>query len=181
MAASPAGPRGDVTMSPQERADPSNGIWLCRNCGTIIDDAPSAFPVEGLRAWKIHAEAAAARDASALTDQIAEILAELDEAHDRLIGFTKKWEAGEPVTDWSHFQESAQAMVSYSLQRRSAYQGDVAPLVTAVITKSETVLGEGDPRVQATKGEALTGPTNYIGMRMLADQLQVLRVALSLR
>ncbi len=30
----------------------ANGIWLCRNCHTVIDDDPGAYPVHVLQGWK---------------------------------------------------------------------------------------------------------------------------------
>jgi len=50
--ASPKGPRYDQKMTQAEREADTNGIWLCRNCGTLVDDDQSAFPPETLTAWK---------------------------------------------------------------------------------------------------------------------------------
>lgn len=44
--------RYDPKMTDQERADPSNGIWLCVQCATEIDKDESIFPVELLKQWK---------------------------------------------------------------------------------------------------------------------------------
>ena len=58
-AASPGGPRYDPELLPEERSEPSNGIWLCQNCAKLADNNPSRFTVEILRAWKTAAEAEA--------------------------------------------------------------------------------------------------------------------------
>lgn len=58
-AASPGGPRYDPDLLQEERSGPSNGIWLCQNCAKLIDNDPSRFTVEILRAWKTAAEAEA--------------------------------------------------------------------------------------------------------------------------
>jgi hypothetical protein len=39
-------------MTPEERESHENGIWLCRNCGTLVDDDKGGFPVEVLLDWK---------------------------------------------------------------------------------------------------------------------------------
>lgn len=51
-AASAKGPRYDGNMSQLEREADTNGIWLCRNCGTLVDDDHSAFPPDILLEWK---------------------------------------------------------------------------------------------------------------------------------
>jgi hypothetical protein len=52
-AASPQGPRYDVTMTPEQRSDIKNAIFLCANCADIIDDNNGAdYPAETLREWK---------------------------------------------------------------------------------------------------------------------------------
>lgn len=56
-AASPLGPRYDNNQTPQQRMHISNGLWLCRECGDIVDkdDAPHSPTL--LRQWKIDHEA----------------------------------------------------------------------------------------------------------------------------
>lgn len=51
-AASPGGPRYDAAMSPADRKAAGNGIWLCQNCGKLIDSDVKGHPVELLREWK---------------------------------------------------------------------------------------------------------------------------------
>jgi hypothetical protein len=51
-AASKKGPRYDPTMSSDERASESNGVWTCQIHGKFIDDNPSKCTVEELRRWK---------------------------------------------------------------------------------------------------------------------------------
>ncbi len=55
-AASAGGPRYDPALSPPQRQDVENGIWLCQNCAKLVDSDPSAFPSELLRDWKVKAE-----------------------------------------------------------------------------------------------------------------------------
>lgn len=51
-AASPGGPRYDAAMSPADRKAAGNGIWLCQNCGKLIDSDVKGHPIELLREWK---------------------------------------------------------------------------------------------------------------------------------
>lgn len=51
-AASPKGPRYDPDQTPEQRAGAANGIWLCRECGDVVDKDHSAHTVEQLHRWK---------------------------------------------------------------------------------------------------------------------------------
>jgi len=55
--ARPKSARYDPKMTDQERAHPSNGIWLCISCAKKIDKDESIFPVELLTRWKAIHEA----------------------------------------------------------------------------------------------------------------------------
>lgn len=55
-AAAPGGPRYDPTLTPEQRAHESNGIWLCQVHGKHVDDDPVRFTGEWLRATKASAE-----------------------------------------------------------------------------------------------------------------------------
>ncbi|NYG46514.1 DNA polymerase III delta prime subunit [Bradyrhizobium sp. IAR9] len=51
-AASPGGPRYNPVQTRDARRSKENGIWLCQNCGRLIDADPSKFTVELLVGWK---------------------------------------------------------------------------------------------------------------------------------
>ena len=51
-AASPGGPRHNAAQTREERRSKDNGIWLCQNCGRIVDADPSSYPAEKLNEWK---------------------------------------------------------------------------------------------------------------------------------
>lgn len=51
-AASPGGPRYNAAQSREVRRGKDNGIWLCQNCGRLIDADPGKFTVEVLTGWK---------------------------------------------------------------------------------------------------------------------------------
>lgn len=55
-AAAKGGPRYDYTMTPRERKDPQNGIWLCQSCSKLIDSDASYYTAERLYNWKRLAE-----------------------------------------------------------------------------------------------------------------------------
>ena len=56
-AAAPGGPRYDPTQTEEERRCVDNGLWLCRECGDIIDKDKAGYSVNELRAWKANHEA----------------------------------------------------------------------------------------------------------------------------
>jgi len=60
-AASPGGCRYDPNLTPEQRKDASNGIWLCTQCAALIDKNENDYTVHLLREWKTHAETAARR------------------------------------------------------------------------------------------------------------------------
>ncbi|WP_394847384.1 hypothetical protein LZC95_07955 [Pendulispora brunnea] len=55
-AAAAGGARYDSAQTAAERRSIHNGIWLCSNCGALIDSDPARFPASLLRAWKALAE-----------------------------------------------------------------------------------------------------------------------------
>ena len=55
-AAAKGGPRYDSNLSPEERKNVDNGIWLCQNCAKLIDNDVLRFPVDLLHNWKDKAE-----------------------------------------------------------------------------------------------------------------------------
>lgn len=59
-AASPGGARYDADLSPEQRTDSSNGIWLCQTCAKLIDNDPIRFSRAVLEGWKRAAERLAA-------------------------------------------------------------------------------------------------------------------------
>jgi hypothetical protein len=54
--ATPGGPRYDSTLTVKERANASNGVWLCQNCAKLIDSDLAAHSSHLLRDWKVRAE-----------------------------------------------------------------------------------------------------------------------------
>ena len=67
-AASPDGPRYNSSLTTEQRQAPENGIWLCQNCAKLVDNDPDRYPVDILRAWKIHAEASALAEIEGRTE-----------------------------------------------------------------------------------------------------------------
>lgn len=56
-AAAPSGPRYNPLQSTVQRKAISNGLWLCRECGDIVDKDDSQHSVAVLRQWKRDHEA----------------------------------------------------------------------------------------------------------------------------
>ena len=61
-AASPGGPRYHPAQTREARRGTDNGIWLCQNCGRLIDADPQKFTVEVLTGWKRDAQERAFRE-----------------------------------------------------------------------------------------------------------------------
>ena len=51
------GPRYDSNQTASERSAAANGIWLCRECGDIVDKDAAGHTAEDLRNWKANHEA----------------------------------------------------------------------------------------------------------------------------
>jgi hypothetical protein len=85
-AASPGGPRYNAAQTPEERRTKENGLWLCQNCGRLVDADPNRFTVEELAKWKHDAQARAFRElvapGAALAEDAARVGAAI-EADDR--------------------------------------------------------------------------------------------------
>lgn len=56
-AAASNGPRFNKRQTPAQRKAISNGLWLCRECGDIVDKDSSPHPASLLRQWKDNHEA----------------------------------------------------------------------------------------------------------------------------
>lgn len=50
--ARPKSARYDPSMSDAERAEPANGIWLCRKCAKVVDADEHKYPTTLLQEWK---------------------------------------------------------------------------------------------------------------------------------
>jgi hypothetical protein len=61
-AASPGGPRYNPAQTLADRRGKDNCIWLCQNCGRLVDADPQKFTVEVLIGWKRDAQERAFRE-----------------------------------------------------------------------------------------------------------------------
>jgi len=159
-------------------------VWLCQTCSRIIDAAPDAYTADGLRAWKVHAERLAARDAMVTSDEVGLLIADIDAACNLLLEFAQKWQDGDPVYEHRREDEDfgtyTRELIGYGERRVNAYFRDVAPAVASVITRTEHVLGP-DPELESVAEEAVHAHVNYLGMRFLVAGLQRLAALLALR
>ena len=60
-AAAKGGKRYNPSFTPEQRKDPSNGIWLCIKCASMVDKDEFAYSVEYLNNWKLQSEVYAAQ------------------------------------------------------------------------------------------------------------------------
>lgn len=181
-AASSGGPRFNALMDSDARSDISNGIWLCQTCARIIDTAPEAFTVDGLRAWKNHAELFAARDSSRSADEIAILLADISDTCATLLNFCEHWQENEPgILFHQPYEERTKLIIAQHNARVNAYHREVEPYIKSIIVRASATLGDEAAIIVELKHEAMAGSTNYIGMRELASCLRQLQALLSLR
>jgi hypothetical protein len=61
-AASPGGPRYNAAQTREARRARENGIWLCQNCGRLVDADAQKFTIDVLTDWKRVAQARAFRE-----------------------------------------------------------------------------------------------------------------------
>jgi hypothetical protein len=71
-AASPGGPRYNAAQTPEARRSKENGLWLCQNCGRLVDADPDKFTLEQLTGWKREAQTRAFRELVASGTALAE-------------------------------------------------------------------------------------------------------------
>jgi hypothetical protein len=71
-AASSGGPRYNAAQTPEARRSKENGLWLCQNCGRLVDADPDKFTVEQLTGWKREAQTRAFRELVAFVAALAE-------------------------------------------------------------------------------------------------------------
>ena len=63
--------RYDPNLSTEERKAITNGIWLCQNCGKLVDSDEQKYSVDLLVNWKREAEDRAASEVENVTPQFA--------------------------------------------------------------------------------------------------------------
>lgn len=61
-AAAKGGPRYARKLTPAKRSAASNALWLCNNCGRLVDNDTSEYTVAELRRWKTTAIKRAQQD-----------------------------------------------------------------------------------------------------------------------
>jgi hypothetical protein len=130
-AASPGGPRYDLSLSSQQRESAENGIWLCQNCAKLIDNDSERYPAEVLRDWKANAEASTLAELEgSAAPQPTDLSAEIDisyakkritgERHDYCLEVTLTNRGTEPLGDY-HIDLVMPALVVSSPEAQPSY------------------------------------------------------------
>ena len=109
-AASPGGPRYDPSLSPEQRSNIANAIWLCQNCAKLIDNDPQRFTLRVLAAWKELAEATAQAEvgktqASPRSLEVQDKWVDYD--YPTQLGITKQLEVEGYTVNWRSANEEA--------------------------------------------------------------------------
>ena len=84
-AASPGGARYDESLSPEQRQNIDNGIWLCRRCAKIVDADELAYPKGMLIDWKDTAEHMAALEVRGFAISRARSFEKLEQMMPKLV------------------------------------------------------------------------------------------------
>jgi hypothetical protein len=146
-AAAPGGARYDPAQTIEQRRSITNAIWLCRFCGTLVDDDEVAYPAPLLREWKAQAE---------------------DEARARI---GKRVETTDDLG--VRLEELLRRVLPSLAPSRTAFGSreiDLTPppLVLATISRRETVAkllaSVGDSRWLALHGDAGIGKTHLAAL-----------------
>lgn len=183
-AASPGGPRYDVSMSPDQRRSAENAIWLCLSCSKVIDASPDAFTEDGLLAWKKNAEMAAVRDSKVTSDHVGTLLVEVEAARMELLRFCSYWQSSDPSNEWpskSSFEELSEKMTAHSNLRRAAYHEEITPRISAVLSAVKSILGPDNDEVINLTRAFECAETNYLTMFDCAKALQKTKDVLAMR
>ncbi|MBI5778304.1 MAG: hypothetical protein HZA49_02485 [Planctomycetes bacterium] len=61
-AASPGGKRYNASLTEEQRKSIENGIWLCQNCGKLVDNDEKRYPCDLLLQWKKSTEEVALKE-----------------------------------------------------------------------------------------------------------------------
>jgi hypothetical protein len=99
-AASRGGPRFDNSMTPIQRSDISNGIWLCQNHAKLIDNDELNYTLVVLQDWKATAEHMAALEARGYAVKKAAPFGLLESKFPKLIS-----EMRQDISNNPHFRE----------------------------------------------------------------------------
>ena len=91
-AAASGGPRYDPALTVEERKSPSNGIWLCGWCATLIDSDSPKYTIELLQKWKSIAEAGDEGEAAMMA-----IFSKIEKAMPKLLEEMRKDLAEHPL------------------------------------------------------------------------------------
>ncbi|MFY9260812.1 MAG: hypothetical protein WAO71_09930 [Gallionella sp.] len=98
-AAAKCGPRPNPNMTPEERSYITNGIWMCRDHGNLIDADSSEYSADTLRLWKAEAERIAADNLKIPNNSYARDSADTLLQLGSQIIFNAEWESCSP-TKW---------------------------------------------------------------------------------
>lgn len=108
-AAAPGGPRYDLALSPGQRSDIANAIWLCQNCAKLIDNDPQRSTSRVLVAWRELAEAVAQAEVGKTQGRRADEVEDkwVDSDYPTQLGITKQLEAEGYTVNWRSANEEA--------------------------------------------------------------------------
>jgi hypothetical protein len=179
-------------MTSEERKSAANGIWLCQNCAKLVDSSEDAWTVEGLCAWKRHAESQAAKHSRATHDEITNLIDQIDHAVSNMYEFMSYWRQQEdywPMPDirttseedmirlWHEHMEFSRLQNN---ARLTGFRTEIEPRVADILTRAEIILGSDNVHLEKTKRSTIKAALNDFSIRRLADSLSSLKAILQL-
>ena len=96
--------RYDPNLSTEERKSITNGIWLCQNCGKLVDSDEQKYSVELLICWKRDAEDRAASEVESIHQSVGDGSSLIFRNYlNSLVGEPQKWWLDE-INDLTWFE-----------------------------------------------------------------------------
>ena len=146
-AAAPGGKRYDPNLSSDERKAIENGIWLCQNCGKLIDSDEEKYSVELLRNWKRNAEQQASVEVETKTTQPSSYSSSKFEQYlKNLVDTPQSWWLDEiNESTWYEFELFTKVQEE-SKQPRENPKDALKPILQAIHdTQKQSILIAGTP------------------------------------
>lgn len=136
-----------------------------------------------LRHWKAEAEKRAAREANARGDVVAELIEDLADTRDMLVGHAAVELADYPIySRWDlPFEERTRLGDEARNKRRDVYNREIMPRLRNCLDRCEQILGPDDPLIVDAEHSARIAVVNALAREEMAEKLESLRTALEFR
>lgn len=133
-------------------------------------------------------------ESRAISATVGDLIIKIESTQKAIHSFAWRWEQNDPSYEnrgrfegqteqerqviWDSYTNS---IIRYGSQRVNAYAQEIEPLITDVLIRAKRVLGDEYPALNDSNHLLEYSGTNYISMRMAANQLQALKTELELQ